>query len=166
MDKRTFPVRCYLGLGSNLNNPVKQLHSAIKGISHIPDTALISQSHFYQSAPLYPPAQPDYINAVAAIDTQLSAHRLLQYLQKIEREHGRIRTTVRFGARTLDLDLLLYGNRVINTPKLVVPHPGITTRNFVLYPLFEIAPDLCLPSGTPLKDLLSHCPKKGLSIIN
>ncbi len=149
--------RSYIGLGSNLNNPSAQIHAALKALARIPETILIARSHFYRNPPLYPPAQPDYINAVAAIDTYLTAQQLLTHLQQIEKDQGRTRTTVRFEARTLDLDLLLYGDLIINTPELIVPHPGLTTRNFVLYPLAEIAPDLRLPSGTPLNDLLLHC---------
>lgn len=155
-------TRAYIGLGSNLNNPIEQIQNALKAIAAIPATVLVAQSHLYRNPPFFPPPQPDYINAVIAVDTHLTAHQLLQYLQNIEKEHGRTRHTVRFGPRTLDLDLLLYGNLSISTSKLIVPHPGLAERNFVLYPLAEIAPDLCLPSGILLKDLLINCSAKGL----
>ena len=159
-------IRCYIALGSNLNDPIKQVQSALHFIGTLPQTKLIRYSRFYRNPPFYPPPQPDYINAVVAIDTHLTAHQLLKYLQHIEKQHGRTRHTVRFGPRTLDLDLLLYGDLSINTPKLVVPHPGLAARNFVLYPLAEIAPELQLPDGRSLQDLLSQCPATDLEVLN
>ncbi len=158
-------ISCYIGLGSNLDNPTEQIQCSLKAITSIPATNLIAQSSLYRSPPLCPPTQPDYINAVVEVNTGLTAHQLLTHLQLIEKARGRTRTTARFGPRTIDLDLLLYDNLTINTPKLIVPHPGLSSRNFVLYPLAEIAPDLRLPSGTPLKDLLAHCSATGLEII-
>ena len=155
-------TRSYIGLGSNLDNPIEQINSAFKAIAAIPATVLVAQSHLYINPPLCPPEQPDYVNAVAALDTHLTAHQLLEHLHAIEKDHGRTRDTVRFGPRTLDLDLLLYGDLSICTSKLIVPHPGLVERNFVLYPLAEIAPDLRLPSGQLLSDLLKKCSAKGL----
>jgi 2-amino-4-hydroxy-6-hydroxymethyldihydropteridine diphosphokinase len=107
------------------------------------------------------PPQPDYINAVAALITRLSPEDLLAKLQAIEQRHGRVREQ-HWGPRTLDLDLLLYGNQVIATPDLIVPHPGMLERNFVLIPLFEIAPKLQLPDNQSLEALAVACPRDGL----
>ena len=109
-----------------------------------------------------PQDQPDYVNAVAALDTTLEAEALLDALQQIEQLHGRQRKAERWGPRTLDLDILLYNNTVINSPRLTVPHYGMRQREFVLYPLYEIAPQLQLPDGTVLSSLLAQVPLNGL----
>ncbi len=109
-----------------------------------------------------PGDQPDYFNAVAAIDTALSAFALLDALQSIENAHGRTRSKERWGPRTLDLDLLLFGDATIDDARLKVPHPGISERAFVLHPLYEIAPDLTLPTLGPLAELLRKCPPQRL----
>ena len=111
-----------------------------------------------------PQDQPDYLNAVAALETTLLPHELLDQLQAIETAQGRVRGATRWGSRTLDLDLLLYGNETINDERLVVPHPGMKARSFVLYPLYEIAPGLLLPGGETLASLLNNCPREGLKI--
>lgn len=149
----------YIALGSNLKNPVQQITNAIAALQNLPHTQFILASQLYSSAPLGPQEQADFINAVATLQTTLTAPVLLQHLLTIENQQGRKRDGVRWGARTLDLDLLLYGNEIINTPELTVPHPGIKTREFVLYPLAEIAPDLVLPTGETVGDLLAQCPK-------
>lgn len=109
-----------------------------------------------------PQDQPDYINAVAAVDTQLSARQLLRQLFAIEQGHGRQRGAQRWSARTLDLDLLMYGQEIVDSDELVVPHPGITLRNFVLYPLFEIAPQLSIPHHGPISTLIAGCERGDL----
>lgn len=109
-----------------------------------------------------PGDQPDYVNAIAAIDTALSAFALLDALQAIENSHGRTRSKQRWGPRTLDLDLLLFGDATIDDPRLKVPHPGISERAFVLHPLYEIAPDLTIPNLGPLTELLHKCPPQRL----
>lgn len=109
-----------------------------------------------------PQDQPDYINAVAELETMLPALRLLALLQEIENRQGRLRGPVRWGPRTLDLDLLIYGQERIVDPTLTVPHPGIAGRAFVLYPLAEIAPGLHIPGLGPLQGFLSRCPPAGL----
>ncbi len=131
----------FIGLGSNLDEPVEQLNRAIAALGRIPETRVHIVSSYYQSRPLGPQDQPDYINAVAHVVTGLSAEDLLKHLQQIEHQHGRVRS-VHWGPRTLDLDLLLYGDQVINTPNLQVPHPEIHRRGFVLKPLSEIAPEV------------------------
>ncbi len=138
-----FPA--YIGLGSNLHDPARQLESAFERLASIPDTRLIRQSSLYRSAPFGGVEQPDFVNAVAAVLTQLSAEQLLRELQRIEAEHGRERGDVRWGPRVLDLDLLVYADQRMDDPELTVPHPGIAERNFVLLPLQEIAPALSVP---------------------
>lgn len=154
-------VRAYIGLGSNLDDPVQQLHRALEALAQLPQTQRIACSRFYRSAPLGPQDQPDYVNAVVALDTDLLPEALLDALQAIEAAQGRVRTR-RWGPRTLDLDLLLYGNEVLATPRLTVPHPGLAERNFVLYPLAELVPDLQLPDGQRLEELLLRCDRTGL----
>jgi 2-amino-4-hydroxy-6-hydroxymethyldihydropteridine diphosphokinase len=152
----------YVGLGANLANPLTQLQSAIAALRQLPHSRLLAVSGFYGSKPMGPQDQPDYINAVAKLATMLSPIELLDALQQIEQQHGRQRKAQRWGARTLDLDILLYANHTINSERLTVPHYGLTQREFVLYPLAEIAPQLQLPCGTPLQVLLSQVPLNGL----
>lgn len=159
-------VTAYIGLGSNLQQPVEQVKRALQQLAKIPRTRLISASPLYRSAPLGPADQPDYINAVAALATRLSALELLDALQTIERQQGRIRGGERWGPRTLDLDLLLYGDQQIQTERLTVPHPGLGERNFVLYPLHDVAgEDLCIPGLDTLSHLLRACPRQGLELL-
>jgi 2-amino-4-hydroxy-6-hydroxymethyldihydropteridine diphosphokinase len=151
------PVLAYVGLGSNLQQPRKQVFDALAELALLPQTRLIARSSLYRTRPLGPAGQPDYINAVAAITTGLSAQALLEALQALESRHGRVRTDVRWGPRTLDLDLLLYGDAVIDTPRLQLPHPHMAERAFVLVPLAEIAPDdLQIPRSGELKELLTQ----------
>lgn len=154
-------VRAYIGLGSNLDDPVRQLQRAWAALAHVPQTQRVACSRFYRSAPLGPQDQPDYVNAVAALDTTLAPAALLDALQAIETAQGRVRLR-RWGPRTLDLDLLLYGHEVLSTPRLTLPHPGLGVRNFVLYPLAELDPDLVLPDGRTLAELLEQCDSAGL----
>lgn len=144
----------YIGLGSNLGEPPQQLLQAIEELAGLPETSLVARSGLYRSEPLGPGDQPEYLNAVAELRTQLPAESLLEKLFEIEIRHGRRRTPRRWEARTLDLDLLLYGQAVLNTPHLQVPHPGLAQRSFVLYPLLEIAgPDLYVPGQGRLGSL-------------
>lgn len=159
-------VRVYIGLGSNLSTPTEQLRNALAAIAALPQTALIAQSSLYISDPLGPADQPRYVNAVAAVDTDLSPLALLDALQTIEQEHGRTRKAERWGPRTLDLDILLFGALQIDEPRLTVPHYHMHARAFVLYPLAEIAPHLRLPDGRALTELLSNCPFAGLERLN
>ncbi len=156
-------IEVYIGLGSNLDNPQLQLKTARLAINRINGVQERAFSSFYLSQPMGPADQPDYVNAVMAITTVLPALDLLHCLQRIEQHQGRVRTGQRWGARTLDLDLLLYGDRQINTPDLVVPHYGITERAFVLYPLCEIAPELEIPGYGPVTELAAKCPLHGLT---
>lgn len=158
--------RVYIGLGSNLATPLLQLRSALAALAALPHTRLIAQSSFYASDPLGPADQPRYVNAVAALDSELSPLALLDALQTIELEQGRTRKAERWGPRTLDLDILLFGERLLDEPRLTVPHYHMHARAFVLYPLAEIAPALQLPDGRALTELLSACPFVGLERLN
>jgi len=154
--------KVFIGLGSNLDEPLAQLKKALAALKKMNDSQLINVSHFYRSLPMGPQDQPDYINAVAELKTKLSAEQLLGALQKIENEQGRVRQQ-RWGPRTLDLDILLYGNEVINTERLTVPHYGMKERNFVLYPLSElINGDFNIPNMGTMKELLASCSIDGL----
>jgi len=155
------PVIAYIGLGSNLSNPIAQINSARNVIKTSEKISEIAFSSLYSSLPMGPSDQPNYVNAVMAISTVLSPLDLLHHLQTIENNHGRVRAE-RWGARTLDLDLLLYGQQQISLPDLVVPHVGISQRAFVLYPLQEIASDLEIPFFGFVKDLVALCPADGL----
>jgi 2-amino-4-hydroxy-6-hydroxymethyldihydropteridine diphosphokinase len=138
------PGVAYIGLGSNLDDPRRQVSQALVELGGMPGSRLLASSSLYRTPPMGPPGQPDYINAVAQIETALSPHALLDALQAIERAHDRVRT-VRWGPRTLDLDLLLYDQQEIADERLCVPHPGLTERAFVVLPLLEIAPTLRVP---------------------
>jgi len=154
-------VTAYIGLGSNLAEPVLQVRRACEALKQLPETRLLECSSLYLSPPMGPADQPDYINAVAALETTLTPHTLLAGLHAIEQAQGRIRK-VHWGARTLDLDLLVYGDKIIGDKALTVPHPGLPDRAFVLYPLQEIAPMLTIPGLGPLAALVANCPKNGL----
>ncbi len=154
-------IRCYIGLGSNLSNPAAQLRSALESMAALPQSRLVDYSGFYASAAVGPGEQPDYVNAVARLETALAPEALLDGLQQIESRHGRERS-IRWGARTLDLDILLYGDKSIDTARLTVPHPRMAERNFVLEPLAELAPELQFPDGRHLSVLLQNCPPNRL----
>ncbi len=151
-------IRCYIALGSNQRQPLSQLREAVIAIDRMPDSQLGAMSHAYRSAAVGPGDQPDYLNAALQLDTRLSADTLLAALQAIENAQGRERA-VRWGPRTLDLDILLYGDQTIASEHLQIPHPRMTERDFVLYPLLEVAgPNLMLPDGRELGTLVAACP--------
>lgn len=150
----------YIGLGSNLEDPLGQVMRAFDELATIPYTTMLARSAIYSSHAIGP-TQPDYINAAALLDTQLAPIALLDALQAIEQAHQRVRIQ-HWGPRTLDLDLLLYGNQIIELERLTVPHPHLTQRSFVLYPLADITPELQLPNGTSLAELINRCPVDGL----
>lgn len=154
----------YIALGSNLGDPRQQVEQALKALGQLPATRMRARSGWYRSAAVGPGPQPDYVNGVVLLETGLPPEELIVHLQGIEAQHGRERR-VRWAARTLDLDILLYGDRVIDTEELEIPHPRLSERNFVLYPLADISPDLILPDGTSLASLLSRCPADGLQRI-
>ena len=157
-------VSAYISLGSNLEAPVQQVLSAVEQIADIPDTELVATSRLYRSAPVGPGDQEDYINAVVAVRTKLQPLQLLDATQAIENAHGRKRV-VRWGSRTLDLDILLYGDKIINSERLIIPHKEMHWRNFVLLPLADITPELTLPTGQNLQKLLQTIGEEGLSAI-
>ncbi|MDO6594993.1 2-amino-4-hydroxy-6-hydroxymethyldihydropteridine diphosphokinase [Neptuniibacter sp. 1_MG-2023] len=153
--------RCFIGLGSNLDDPIQQVSSALNELALLDKCELINASSLYASAPVGPQDQPDFINAVAEIETELSPEALLDQLQLLEQKHQRIRER-HWGPRTLDLDILLYGHQIIETERLSIPHPYMYERSFVLYPLAEINPHLSMPKGLPLSELLTACPMGSL----
>jgi 2-amino-4-hydroxy-6-hydroxymethyldihydropteridine diphosphokinase len=155
-------ILVYIGLGSNLEYPLGQLKSALKSLGQYDNIRLLRHSSAYQSRPMGPSDQPDYTNAVALLETSLAAEDLLSVLQRIELEQGRVRKSEQWGPRTLDLDILLYGMDCIRTERLTVPHYGMKEREFVLYPLAEIAPSLIFPDGQTLQQALEDCPLNGL----
>jgi len=142
----------FIGVGSNLDDPCGQVERAIELLDEIPGTELVARSSMYLSSPFGPVEQPDFVNAVAKLHTSLEASVLLQHLQEIERTQGRI-AGMRWGPRVIDLDLLVFGDEVIDEPQLRVPHAGITERNFVLLPLQEIAPELVIPGLGRVADI-------------
>lgn len=149
------PVKkVYIGLGSNLEQPLLQIERALEALNALNDTQLITDSGYYSSQPMGPQDQPDYINAVALIETWLEPIELLDCLQKIENEQGRIKLQ-RWGARTIDLDILLYGDEVINSERLTVPHVGLCERDFVYLPLLRIDSDIMIPQQGSLNDIVN-----------
>jgi len=152
----------YIGLGSNLSNPRVQVANAATEISKIAKSQVVALSSLYLSKPMGPQDQDDYINAVIAIETSLPALVLLNALQGIENDAGRVRKDNRWGARILDCDILLYGNEVIENERLTVPHYGMKLREFVLLPLAEIAPHLSLPDGTAVDILAKQINNNGI----
>ncbi len=157
-------IRTAVGLGSNLADPPAQLQRAFEALADLPGTQLTARSSLYRSVPIGPPGQPDYCNAAALLDTELSAAALLEALIGIERAAGRRRGALRWGPRILDLDLLAYGDAVIDEPGLRVPHPQIAQRNFVLVPLAEIAPDWELPGLGSVAERAAAIGREGLAL--
>lgn len=149
-------IATYIALGSNLDQPLLQLQLAVRALRALPTSRLVHRSSIYRSAPVGPGEQPDYLNAAVRLDTRLDALALLDHLQRIERAQGRTRGT-RWGPRTLDLDLLFYGDLIRSDVRLTLPHPRLHERNFVLYPLREISDTSRLPDGTDLDTLLARC---------
>ncbi|EAA4711700.1 2-amino-4-hydroxy-6-hydroxymethyldihydropteridine diphosphokinase [Salmonella enterica subsp. diarizonae] len=145
----------YIALGSNLASPLEQVNAALKAIADIPDSRIVAVSSFYRTPPLGPQDQPDYLNAAVALDTALAPEELLNYTQRIERQQGRERKAERWGPRTLDIDIMLFGDKIINTERLTVPHYDMKNRGFMLWPLFEVAPELIFPDGLTLRQQLT-----------
>ena len=153
----------YVGVGSNLEDPRAQVLAAFERLKHLPQTRLVSTSSLYRSRPFGPVAQPDFVNAVAGILTQLEPPELLKALHAIESAMGRPGRHERWGPRIIDLDLIAHGRERRKEPELTVPHPGIVERNFVLYPLAEIAPDLVLPGLGRVADLAAAVTTEGIA---
>jgi 2-amino-4-hydroxy-6-hydroxymethyldihydropteridine diphosphokinase len=146
----------YVGIGSNLGEPEQQVRQALVELDRMPHTRVVRQSSLYRSSPIGYAPQPEFINAVAQLDTALPAERLLAELQEIEARHGRSRSFAN-APRTLDLDVLLFGNSALDAPGLRIPHPRMHERAFVLQPLVEISPEVMIPRLGPAKALLESC---------
>lgn len=147
--------RAYIALGSNLDDPLAQVRQAIGELEQLSNSRLLAVSGLYRSAPMGPADQPDYINAVALLETSLSPFALLDALQAVEQRHGRVRGPQRWGPRSLDLDVLLYDQQVIEDQRLTIPHPGMAERAFVLYPLQElVTPEFVIPGQGAVQELL------------
>ena len=165
-------VIVYIGLGSNLNNPPHQIRRAVRALRQLQRTVYLDDSGLFLSRPMLPPGaqqrvhggQPDYCNAVARLRTALEPLDLLDQLQRIEDEQGRVRGE-RWGARCIDLDILLYGDQCIEHERLQVPHPGLHLREFVLYPLQQLDPSLQIPGRGKLDALLRQCPRNGIEYL-
>lgn len=149
-------IRVYIGIGSNLEDPVAQVKDAIEELEMLPDTILAARSSLYTCKPMGPQDQPDYINAVVALDTLLSPDDLFTRLVAIEEQAGRVRDGEQWGPRILDLDLLLYGKKKIDEAHLTVPHPGMHERDFVIIPLAEIAGNMKIPGHGLLSTLINQ----------
>jgi len=156
-------TRVYIAIGSNLASPLEQVNAALAALAEIPDSQIVAVSPFYRTPPLGPPDQPDYLNAAVALDTDLAPETLLDHTQRIELQQGRERKAHRWGPRTLDLDIMLFGDRQIATPRLTVPHYDMKNRAFMLLPLVHIAPDVCFPDGVNVADILANLDPSGIS---
>lgn len=150
-------VTAAVGLGSNLDDPAAQVRAGIAALDALAGSRVLACSALYRTAPVGMTAQPDFINAVCLLETSLDAALLMRALLEIERWHGRVRGAEKGGPRTLDLDLLLYGEEVLDLPEATVPHPRLHERAFVLAPLAELAPDLVVPGRGPVRALLAAC---------
>ncbi|MDU6225610.1 MAG: 2-amino-4-hydroxy-6-hydroxymethyldihydropteridine diphosphokinase [Enterobacter asburiae] len=146
----------YIAIGSNLASPLEQVNAAVQALGEIPQSGIVAVSSFYRTPPLGPQDQPDYLNAAVVLETALDAETLLDNTQRIELQQGRVRKAERWGPRTLDLDIMLFGHETINTERLTVPHYDMKNRGFMLWPLFEVAPDLIFPDGIPLRTILDN----------
>lgn len=156
-------TRVFIAMGSNLASPLEQVNAALTALAEIPESQVVAVSPFYRTPPLGPPDQPDYLNAAVALDTTLAPEALLDYTQRIELQQGRERKAHRWGPRTLDLDIMLFGDLQLDTPRLTVPHYDMKNRAFMLLPLAQIAPDLRFPDGDTLCDLLANLDPSGIS---
>ena len=155
----------YIGVGSNLADPRKQVLDACERLARLPRTCCVQTSRLYRSRPMGPVAQADFVNAAAGLLTQLVPEALLAQLRAIEAAMGRPAERVRWGPRVIDLDLLSYAQERRASEALSLPHPGIVERNFVLYPLSEIAPDLDLPGLGRVAELAGRVTSEGLSLL-
>jgi 2-amino-4-hydroxy-6-hydroxymethyldihydropteridine diphosphokinase len=155
----------YVGIGSNLDDPLARVRRAFAELARLDGCRLIASSRIYRSPPLGPQNQPDFVNAVAGLLTTLTPHELLDALKRLEVSLGRTTSIERWGPRYIDLDLLLYAGERIDTPALKVPHAGVPERNWVLYPLMDIAPDLSVAGHGRVRDLADRVGSAGLTLI-
>ena len=155
-------VPAYVGLGSNLQDPPARIDAAFEALSSLPQSRLISRSPHYSSRPMGNVEQPDFCNAVAALLTQLEVHEFFEQLRALEAQLGRTPPRERWGPRLIDLDLLVFGTQISAEASLQLPHPGIVQRNFVLYPLCDVAPDLLVPGAGRVADLARAVSDEGI----
>ncbi len=155
----------YIGVGSNLQDPRRQVNTACARLADLPRTRLVLTSRLYASRPFGPVSQPDFVNAVAGLLTQLDPEGVLRELRALESAMGRTAPRERWGPRIIDLDLLALGSERRSLPSLTLPHPGIVERNFVLYPLSDIAPDLELPGMGRVAELKRRVTNDGLTLV-
>ncbi len=160
----TVYIPAYVGIGSNLDVPERQVEAAFQALARLPRTRLIARSRLYTTRPFGPVAQDDFVNAVAGLLTELSGPELLTELRAIETAQGRVRS-LRWGPRIIDLDLLVHGQTRMQTEELTLPHPGIVERNFVLYPLADIAPDLDIPGQGRVSQLAASVSGDGIRVV-
>jgi 2-amino-4-hydroxy-6-hydroxymethyldihydropteridine diphosphokinase len=159
-------VPAYVAIGSNLDEPVLQVQAAFAALERLERSRLVVRSPLYRSTPLGPQDQPDFINAVAGLLTQLTPRELLTELKQLESTLGRESPVVRWGPRRIDFDLLVHGTQRVDEVDLIVPHPGVPVRNFVLYPLLDIAPELMVPGQGSVKKLAARVERAGLTPIS
>jgi 2-amino-4-hydroxy-6-hydroxymethyldihydropteridine diphosphokinase len=152
----------YVGIGSNLDQPADQVQRALRALSGLPQTRLVLQSSLYGSKPMGPATQPDFVNAVAGLLTQLDMAAFFGALRALESALGREPPRVRWGPRRIDLDLLLFDAERLDGADLTLPHPGIVQRNFVLYPLLEVAPELTVPGRGRVAELAARVDAAGI----
>ena len=161
-------VEVYIGLGSNLEQPERQIKLAVAELKSLPGSRYLRDSGLYSSKPLVadgvPDDQPDYYNAVVLLETRLAADDLLGQLQEIEDRQGRVRDQ-HWGPRTIDLDILLFGQQQINNERLQVPHPGLCEREFVLYPLQRLSAEMSIPGHGMLNEIIKTCPENGIRYV-
>ena len=149
------PVRAVIALGSNIDEPEMQVNRAFDEIAAMPQTKLVAKSRLHRTKPVGYANQPDFVNACALVETGLAPRALLDNLLELEKQHGRVRT-IRNGPRTLDLDIVLYGDNVVDEPGLAIPHPRAHDRAFVLVPLLEVWPDATIPGKGKAAELLAR----------
>lgn len=157
-------ARAYIGLGSNLGSPAQQLRAALSALAQLPDVRVLAQSGLYRSAPMGEAGQADYCNAACCIETTLVPQTLMEALLAIERAAGRVRDGRKWSPRILDLDLLHYEGVTLNSEALTLPHPGIAQRNFVLWPLLDIAPELEIPGLGRIRECAERVGREGLEL--
>lgn len=155
----------FVGLGSNLHEPIQQIQCALNRLKSLPNTHLLKSSSLYETKPVGPQNQPNYINAVAMLETELSPLALLKSLQSIENQQGRIRGKEQWGPRTLDLDLLIYGKKTLNSSELTLPHPRLMQRAFVLVPFAEIAGTWVIFGKSAVSDILKKVDTSTVSLL-
>lgn len=159
-------VPAYVAIGANLGDAQARVRQSFLELATLPGTRLIARSRLYRSTPLGPQDQPEFVNAAAGLLTQLSALEMLAALKDLERALGRATPIVRWGPRVIDFDLSVFGSQRIDSDVLTVPHPGVPVRNFVLYPLLDIAPELEVPGHGRIRDLAARVATEGLAPIS